>query len=64
MISKPIFSNDVGASELKSNFDPVFFPDSTSDAWTSNIDDLDGARYLQTRITFIANAVGVLVTGS
>ena len=38
------------------NFIPTHFPDPNTTVWFDDINDLDGARYLQVRITFVSNA--------
>lgn len=44
-------------TETTSNFSPVFYPSPNNEEWTDNLQDLDGAEYLQVRITFVSNAM-------
>jgi hypothetical protein len=42
------------------NFVPTFFPDPSDGSWHDSIHDVDGAEYVQARVTFVSNAATLL----
>lgn len=44
-----------GCPEGQQEFTPTFFPNAADESWTSDITALDGASFIQTRVTLIAN---------